>query len=237
MEEFIVGPLEGNVFVTVFFDLDATLVDHESAASAAAAHFHKTFRSHLEDELEPFVDRWHAVAEHYFQSKYLVECSLEEQRRLRMRALFPGPLTDREADERFQVYLEDYRRHWELYPDVLPCFESLQGKTLGLITNGDGPGQRAKVEKLGLERYLSVVVVSREVDLAKTQKAIFELAARKAGTDPAQCAYVGDRLDVDALAGRQAGMKGIWLDRAGKWDGADHGVPVIKSLDQLPVLL
>jgi putative hydrolase of the HAD superfamily len=223
--------------MTIFFDLDATLVDHESAASAGAAHFHSVFREKLDQDLEPFIERWHAVAEKYFQSNYLLECSLEEQRRLRMRALFPDPITDPEADQSFQVYLESYRQHWELYPDVLPCLASLQGRQLGLITNGDGPGQRAKVEKLGLGPYLSVVIVSREVDLAKPQKAIFELAAQRAGADPRDCAYVGDRLDADALASRQAGMKGVWLDRLGRWDGTDHGVPVIKGLDELPALL
>lgn len=223
--------------MTVFFDLDATLVDHESAASIAAAHFHSVFQAKLDQDLEPFIERWHAVAEKYFQSNYLLECSLEEQRRLRMRALFPEPITDEAADQSFQVYLESYRKNWNLYPDVLPCLESLKGRPLGLITNGDGPGQRAKVEKLGLDRYLSVVIVSREVNLAKPQKAIFELAARQAGADPKECAYVGDRLDADALASRAAGWKGIWLDRNGKWDGTDHGVPVINELTQLPQVL
>lgn len=223
--------------MTIFFDLDATLFDHDAAAVAAATKFYGTFRGHFDETLPAFLERWDQAAEKYFQSNYLLECTLEEQRRLRIRELFREPVSDQEADARFQVYLESYVTQWKLFPDAIPCLKALEGRKLGIITNGDGPGQRAKVEGLGLASYLSVVIVSREVNLAKPQKAIFELAARQAGMDPGDCVYVGDRLDVDALASRAAGMRGIWLDRKGKWDGTDHGVPILQNLGQLPAFL
>jgi putative hydrolase of the HAD superfamily len=223
--------------MAIFFDLDATLLDHDSAAAAAATKFYETFQDHFDEALPAFLERWDRTAEKYFQSNYLLECTLEEQRRLRIREIFRDPVGDQEADARFQVYLKSYVTQWKLFPDAVPCLKALGGRTLGLITNGDGPGQRAKVEGLGLAPYLSVVIVSREVNLAKPQKAIFELAARQAGMDPGDCVYVGDRLDADALASRAAGMRGIWLDRKGKWDGTDHGVPILQNLGQLPALL
>lgn len=75
------------------------------------------------------------------------------------------------------------------------------------------------------------------MDCAKPHKAIFELAAREARTDLKDCVYIGDRLQVDALASRKAGMRGIWLDRKNQWDGQEVGVPVIRNLNELPGLL
>jgi putative hydrolase of the HAD superfamily len=100
-----------------------------------------------------------------------------------------------------------------------------------------GEQQRSKIQKLGLVPYFSTVIISREVGCAKPDKAIFELAARKAGVDIKDCVYVGDRLEPDALAAQKAGMRGIWLDRKSEWDGGDLGVPVIRGLNELPELL
>jgi putative hydrolase of the HAD superfamily len=51
--------------------------------------------------------------------------------------------------------------------------------------------------------------------------------------EPARTAYVGDDLVVDAVAARDAGLLGIWLDRGHGWDGADVGVPVVGSLGEV----
>jgi putative hydrolase of the HAD superfamily len=224
--------------MVVFFDLDATLLDHDAAARAGAARIYENFRPQLDENLEDFLERWESVSEKYFQSfdpgkKY----GLWEQRRLRIREFFSEAFSDAEAERRFKIYLEAYEAGWKLFSDSLPCLQSLQRRKLGLITNGDGEQQRAKIQKLGLGSYLSHVVISREVNCAKPERAIFELAAREAKVDIQECVYVGDRLQTDALGSQQAGMKGIWLDRKDSWTGEEMGVPVIKSLVESPELL
>jgi putative hydrolase of the HAD superfamily len=221
----------------IFFDLDDTLLDHESAARAGATQFFKTYQSYFSENLEDFIVRWERVAEKFFQSNNIVDYTLWEQRRLRVRELFSAPITDEVADERFRVYLETYELNWKLYEDAIPCLEAFKGQSLGLITNGEGEQQRLKIRKLGLGPYLSTIIISREVQFSKPQKAIFELAAKQAGVPINECVYVGDRLQVDAIASQQAGMKGIWLDRKSKGNGKEIEVPVIKSLMELPKLL
>jgi putative hydrolase of the HAD superfamily len=139
------------------------------------------------------------VSEKYFQSNNTHKISLNDQRRLRMRAVF----SDEEADSRFLKYLEIYEINWKLFPDSIPCLEACQDHRLGLITNGEGKLQRSKIQKLGLDPYFSEIIISRKVDCAKPDKAIFELAAKKAGVPMEECIYVGDRLHTDALASRQ----------------------------------
>jgi putative hydrolase of the HAD superfamily len=224
--------------MVIFFDLDATLLDHDSAARAGASKFHETFRSSLSESLEPFLVRWETVSEKYFQANNpYSKLTTEERRRSRAREFFSQPLSDSEADARFRLYLETYEANWKLFPDSFPCLRAFQSFKLGLITNGEKEQHRSKIQKLGLGPYFSTVIISQEVGLAKPDKAIFELAAKKAGAGLGDCVYVGDRLQTDALAAQGAGMRGIWLDRKGQWKGEDAGVPVIRTLAELPKLL
>ncbi len=224
--------------MVVFFDLDATLLDHDAAARSGAAKFYETFRSSFNEDLESFLKRWETLSEKYFQSNspYL-NLTTEERRRARAREFFAEALSDGEAQRRFGVYVTTYEANWKLFPDSLPCLRSLKGLPLGLITNGEKEQHRSKIHQLGLEPFFPTVVISGEVGLAKPDKAIFELAAREAGAALRDCVYVGDRLQTDALAAQEAGMRGIWLDRKNQWDGRETGVPVLRNLAELPGLL
>lgn len=224
--------------MVIFFDLDATLMDHDAAAKAAATRIYEAYRPPFQGDLESFLLRWETVSERYFQSNNpQSKLSLEERRRGRARDVFSQPLSDSEADARFQVYLDTYESRWELFPDSLPCLQALKSFPLGLITNGEKEQHRLKIKKLALEPYFSTVIISGEVGCAKPDKSIFELAARKAGVGTKDCAYIGDRLQTDALAAQQAGMRGIWLDRKNQWKGEALGILVIHSLKGLPQLL
>jgi putative hydrolase of the HAD superfamily len=104
-----------------------------------------------------------------------------------------------------------------------------------LITNGDGPQQRAKLARLGIGELFSWVIISMEVGLAKPEREIFELAAKEAGVAANRCMYVGDRLDTDAQAADKAGMRGVWLNRVD--DARGQGVITIHSLSELPKII
>ncbi len=67
---------------------------------------------------------------------------------------------------------------------------------------------------------------------------IFHTACARLGFPPAEVAHVGDRLDLDAIAARDAGLAGVWLNRTGPVDGTlPGGVSMITGLDLLPELL
>jgi len=224
--------------MAIFFDLDDTLLDHSTAAKIGITSVYENYRSDFHGNLEDFLARWDKVSERYFQSNELFhQYSFQEQCRLRVKETFSMDLSDKEADQRFDVYLKSYEAGWKLYSDTIPCLNSLMGHKLGLITNGGREMHRSKIEKFKLGDYFPIVVISREVGHAKPEKVIFELAAKEAGVPLKDCFYIGDRLQTDALGGQKAGMRGIWLDRKGLWQGEDLGVSVIASLVELPGLL
>ena len=220
----------------IFFDLDATLLNHETAVRGGLAKLAQAFQSEIPWDQDQFFKRWEAVAEKYLPFSFTgKQLSSQDQRRMRMVEIFGAGLSPDEADRRFQVYLEGYNANWTLYPDVKPCLEALGGRGFGMITNGEGTQQRAKLSRLGLDGLFSPLIISMEVGLAKPDKGIFELAAKEAGVPISQCVYVGDRLDTDAIAAAEAGMKGIWLNRPDESKG--QGVITIHGLSELPTAI
>lgn len=222
----------------IFFDLDNTLLDHDYSAEAGAAKFQDHFADRFKEPRDAFVARWNEVAErHYEKHDTGRQMTLWGQRRSRMRELFGEELSDQEADRRFRVYLDVYEGSWRLYPDTMPCLEALRGHRFGIITNGHGDQQRAKLASTGLSHWFVPMVASMEIGFAKPDKEIFLEAALRAEVDVKDCIYVGDRLTTDAIAGSQAGMKGIWLNRQSAVPAVKHGLPVIRTLAELPLLI
>ena len=70
---------------------------------------------------------------------------------------------------------------------------------------------------------------------AKPDPRTFELAYLRLGVPARAAVYVGDQLEVDALAATAVGLRGIWLNRNG--GAVPSGVEAIDSLTDLPSLL
>ena len=77
------------------------------------------------------------------------------------------------------------------------------------------------------------VLVSEDGGHAKPGATSFRLACEAVRVSPLQAVYVGDDYALDACGARDAGLRGIWLDRRGL-ASADHRGPVIGSLNDLP---
>jgi FMN phosphatase YigB (HAD superfamily) len=94
-----------------------------------------------------------------------------------------------------------------------------------------------------LPRIVNSITTSWEVGTAKPSKEAFEAAARKLGVLPSETLMVGDDLDEDYEAAKEAGMQAVMLHRT-KHD-ADYvrrevgmeelkDVDVVTSLRDLP---
>lgn len=87
------------------------------------------------------------------------------------------------------------------------------------------------------------VATSGTWGVTKPDLEFFRRLAHEAGVVPQQIAYVGDRLDNDALPAKQAGMVGIFIRRGpwgfihATWPEVKRADATIDSLDELPQLL
>jgi putative hydrolase of the HAD superfamily len=149
-------------------------------------------------------------------------------------------LDDAEAQRREDVRVRAMRDGWTLFDDVLPCLEWLSavGVKIAVITNASGGYQRAKLANLGVAGFIDEVLIAGELGAKKPDPVIFHTACARLGHPPTEVVHVGDRLDVDAIGARDAGLTGVWLNRTGPVGGTlPTGVAMITSLDLLPELL
>lgn len=218
----------------VLFDIDDTLLDHSTAVRAGVATLHAACRPAV--PLPAFEAAWVRAMKTYFPRFLAGILPYEEQRRARMRETIASALSDREADELFAVYFAEYQSSWALFPDVEACLDELSDYRLGIISNGHSDEQRRKLVVTGILDRFETVHISDACGAAKPSPQIFLGACSATDTAPDSALYVGDLYEIDALGARRAGLRGVWLDRAGTRTPS-HEPPTIRGLAELPSLV
>lgn len=104
------------------------------------------------------------------------------------------------AKETYDRWLQLRYQYLELSTQVRELLQRLR-KTyyVGLITNGTSNAQREKVQKLSLERYFDIILVSGDLPWSKPETRIFEEACRCLRVSPENCIMVGDKLETDII--------------------------------------
>lgn len=143
-------------------------------------------------------------------------------------------VVDHELQKLFLIYLKYYEQNWCLFDDVLNCLESINGKRLGIISNGETDQQIRKLEFLEVRRYFDIIVTSHDAGCSKPNKQLFLHAARMAKTDIKQCTYIGDDLELDAIASKDAGMTAYWLNRGRELSTIPKEIYILSDLKDLP---
>ena len=232
----------------VLFDLDGTLVDHQRAAADAVRRWLLDAGWADEQAVPALAATWEEVAERHFPAYRARRTTFQGQRRLRLREFLPalpavGPgaaaWSDERLDEVFAAYDAAYTAAWRPFDDALPCLEALRGAVrVAVLSNGDQAQQEAKVARTGLAGHLSAVLTSDGLGVAKPDPGAFTASCTHLGVRPREAVYVGDRLDVDARAATAAGLRGIWLDRAGDGAGTTgDDVVRVATLADVPAVL
>ena len=200
----------------VGFDLDDTLIDDVAATREGVGRLAKAWGAKDVSEL---VGAWQEASHFHFE-QYINGLESRELNRIRrvqdVARTFGTPLDEKTAGHFFTVYRAGYEAGWQCFQDTIPVISRLcsQGLTLGIVTNGDGPTQRAKIEATGLFEWVSLVVISGEFGRAKPDPSIFEHLLERANCSPEAAFFVGDRLDKDVVPARAVGMHAMHLDRS-----------------------
>ncbi|ELY85553.1 HAD family hydrolase [Natrialba taiwanensis] len=112
----------------------------------------------------------------------------------------------------------------------------------GIITNGDGEHQRAKLDRHELADRVDEVLVSNDCGVRKPDRQLFELA--KECLDADEFIYVGDSYDEDIVGAREAGFRTVYVDGgsvavedAAAADGIVSSIGELLDDDPLPAAL
>lgn len=148
-----------------------------------------------------------------------------------------------------QNMVEVYRQH---FPSIsLPAeseevLNALHAEyKLALLTDGFLPGQRLKVEALGIEKYFRSIIYTEMLgrEYWKPSPKGFEKILEDLNEKSENCIYVGDNLVKDFIAPNKSGFRTVQLVRPNKihlgeaLEEIAKAEFVIKSISELPALL
>jgi putative hydrolase of the HAD superfamily len=201
----------------VVFDLDNTLFDHTASATNAVLGWVPELGGTPSDAL---VAEWFVIEDRNFGQFLAGAVTFQEQRRGRMRDFlplfgYPVPAGDEELDQIFAGFLERYQSSWAAYPDARPALQVARsnGWRIGVLTNGSTTQQNAKLSAIGLADLIDVVCTSESLGVSKPDPQAYLQTCTALGVEPADTTMIGDNLELDVLAARQAGLTAHHLDR------------------------
>jgi putative hydrolase of the HAD superfamily len=239
------------VIAAVLLDVDDTLIDTRAAMVAAG----EAAVARLWPQAGPEVHhaaavRFHADPGGFFLRFTAGELSFPEMREARVVDLlesFSLAATGGVTLRFEEVYGPAFAANVRLFDDVVPFMEAATkaGTPMGLLTNSSSLYTAQKLELTGLAGAFAVVATRDTLGFGKPDARAFHHACGLLGTAPAETLYVGDHLEIDALAARQAGMPAVWLQRdeggpqdaPGRARAHAHDMHVVASLLEVPALL
>lgn len=123
---------------------------------------------------------------------------------------------------------------WKLlkvFRDVRPTLRTLQGSgyRLAVVSNWE-PSLQISLDRLGIGRYFEAVVASAAEGIWKPDPRLFEVALTRLHVPAREAISVGDHVERDIAAARQAGLHGVLLDRFAEYPEFS---PRVQSLTEL----
>jgi len=214
---------------TVFFDLDDTLVDQETAAVDAAVAWAAEHGVHDEDVAQ----RWMSISEFHYARYQRRELTFAQQRRARAREFLSLDVGDDDADAVFAGYLQRYEAGWTLFDDAIPALRRARAAGLSpvIFTNGDEDHQRKKLDMLGLDSESDALIASSSLPAGKPDARAFQGALERVGARAQEALMIGNSLEKDVRGAQRAGLRAILIDRHGRQ--RDPDVPVVRSLGEV----
>lgn len=98
-----------------------------------------------------------------------------------------------------------------VYPEAENCLNELSKHyKIGIIANQNF-GSKERLDKLGLLKYIDLVIASAEEGVAKPDLRIFQIALDRAHCKPDEAIMIGDRLDNDIIPANKIGMTTVWI--------------------------
>ena len=157
----------------VFFDLDGTLCDSDTAWRIAQRETFQVLRKHYSDVSEDTIAKaWTTVHQRLFRQLNAGKLSMAEVRDSRFECLFTelNLPTDRVMEELSDFFCSRYLTSLRLYDDVT-VLEELHAYHVGIITNGahdeHTDSQFSKVQYLGLSERIQSLTISGEIGVRK----------------------------------------------------------------------
>lgn len=108
-----------------------------------------------------------------------------------------------------------------LFEDVLPTLRLLRDKNLvlGTLTGGLKVDVKHRLDLLGIKSFFKFIEATGTREFNKPDPRAFELILNLAKVGPEEIVYVGNDYEMDVVGAEKAGIRGMLIDRAKKFEG------------------
>jgi len=224
----------------LFFDLDDTLYRRSMPfGEACRVFFGETVTVNGEEQplSEAVINRTYQTTQIRCEEAYFPtrrgEITKDEGYIHRFRKGFEdvGIIISAEEALRFKDAYQEAQKHIQADPVILELLPQCAKRyeKIGVISNGGGKQQRAKLEAMDLYEWIDpeLVVISEEAGVDKPAEGIFRYAEKLAGAGRENMVYVGDSAVNDVEAAKAAGWHAVLWN----WEDTDHSIREISGRD------
>ena len=200
--------------IGLVFDVDDTLYEQ-------IVPFENAFRSLFDIDID--IEKFYLLSRYYSDVKFEAsrngEMTMDEYHiyRIQEAAKDLGVyLTDEQALSMQKEYKKNQQK-LKMSDTTISILELAKKNNvkLGVITNGPSEHQWAKVDALGVEKWIprENIIVSGDLGINKPDVRIFAAMQEKLQLGVESLYYIGDSLENDIVGANNAGWKSIWINR------------------------
>jgi putative hydrolase of the HAD superfamily len=137
------------------------------------------------------------------------------------------------SNQQMEELIGMWNKSWMLakpYDEIEEMLKSLKEEyNLILVSNTDSFSLPSVLEKFDLEKYFNKKYLSFEVGMLKNDVKLIPSILEENDIKVKECVFIGDSIHSDMMAAKDAGIKGILVDRNGRRDFE----PKIKNIMEL----
>lgn len=198
----------------IIFDADDTLIDHKACEKEALINVFKGLKQEYKEEYQNIfrpLDRnlWDSVA------KGTNVVSKEEIPEYRFKKFFDEidlKITDyQKANILFQEGLANSTAVIQNAKEILE-YLSYKQYSLYIVTNGLVKLQKPRIINSEIAEYISDIIISEAVGIAKPNPEIFNILLNKINIKPEEAVMIGDSLEKDIKGAIDGGIYAIWYN-------------------------
>ena len=207
--------MKEQIYTTVIFDIDDTLMDFALSEHAA---LHNTFMDFkIPNGFVDMHDSYRAISKVLWNDLEQGDIALRELGVERFRRLFLEHQTDKDPVAFSNTYLGYLGKEAHLMAGALEVLEQLSHCRLVIMTNGFGEVQKSRLQNSELASHFEHIVISEEAGYQKPNSGIFDYAFSKIGIEAkTKTIIVGDSLTSDIQGGINYGIDTVWFNPNGK---------------------
>jgi len=143
----------------------------------------------------------------------------------------------RETSQRFRAALEQTWLNPSFFPDSLPFLEKAHENYTLCLTTGDNAREKAHaIEKAAGTNYFSYIFDQTHLGLKGSSSTYYENALMSTTSRAGDVIVIGDSMEHDIYAAKQAGITAVWVNRKGLESSGDFPLPDYEVENLLEVL-